>query len=127
MKTSWLILSGLMACALLSAQNQNAVVMTVGSEQVTLEEFNAIFRKNNQEKKTSKAELDEYLDLFRIFKLKVFEAKQLGMDTSAAFNRELNAYVKQLAQPFLRDTSVENNMVRTTYQRMLKDRKIRQI
>jgi len=127
MKISWLILSGLMACAHLSAQNQNAVVMTVGSESVTLEEFNAIFRKNNQEKKVSKAELDEYLDLFRVFKLKVYEAKQLGMDTSAAFNRELNAYVKQLAQPFLRDTSVENSMVRVTYQRMLKDRKVRQI
>jgi peptidyl-prolyl cis-trans isomerase SurA len=127
MKISWLILSGLLACAHLSAQNQNAVVMTVGSESVTLEEFNAIFRKNNQNKKVSKAELDEYLELFRVFKLKVYEAKQLGMDTSAAFNRELNAYVKQLAQPFLRDTAVENNMVRTTYQRMLKDRKVRQI
>jgi len=127
MKTSWLILSGLLACAHLSAQNQNAVVMTVGSESVTLEEFNAIFRKNNQDKKVTKAELDEYVELFRIFKLKVYEAKQLGMDTSAAFNRELNAYVKQLAQPFLRDTSVENNMVRSTYQRMLRDRKVRQI
>lgn len=127
MKTSWLILSGLLACAHVSAQNQDAVVMTVGTESVSLEEFNAIFRKNNQEKRVSKEELDEYLELFRVFKLKVYEAKQLGMDTSAAFNRELNAYVKQLAQPFLRDSSVENNMVRTTYQRMLKDRKVRQI
>jgi len=127
MKTSWLILSGLLACSHLTAQNQNDVVMTVGSESVTLEEFNAIFRKNKQNQKITKAELDEYVELFRVFKLKVYEAKQLGMDTSAAFNRELNAYVKQLAQPFLRDTSVENNMVRLTYQHMLQDRKVRQI
>lgn len=127
MKTSWLILSGLMLCGLQTAQSQSPVVMTVGSERVTLEEFNAIFRKNNQDKKVSKAELDEYMELFQVFKLKVYEAKQLGLDTSAAFNRELNAYVKQLAQPFLRDTSVENALVRTSYQRMLKDRKISQI
>ena len=111
----------------LNAQSNDPIVMSVGSEKVSLSEFEAIFKKNNQEKSISKQELDEYMDLFRVFKLKVYDAKQQGLDTSAAFKRELQAYVKQLAKPFLRDAAAERSLVMGTWERMQNDRKIRQI
>lgn len=113
----------------LSAASQNAdkVVMKVGNEDVMLSEFEYIFKKNNTSKKITKEALDEYLDLFIIFKLKVKEAKELKMDTARSFISELNGYLKQLAVPYLKDREAENNLVKETYERLQKDLKIRHI
>jgi peptidyl-prolyl cis-trans isomerase SurA len=113
----------------LSAATQTAdkVVMKVGNEEVMLSEFEYIFKKNNTNKTITKEALDEYLELFTIFKLKVKEAKELKMDTAKSFISELNGYVKQLAVPYLKDREAENNMVKETYDRLQKDLKIRHI
>jgi len=105
----------------------SSVLMTVGNEQVTLSEFEAIFRKNNNNKTITRESLDEYIDLFTKFRLKVKEAKELKMDTSRAFVNELNGYVKQLAQPYLKDKDAEEKLLRETYDRMKTDLKIRHI
>lgn len=110
-----------------AAQTADKVVMKVGNEDVMLSEFEFIFKKNNTSKTITKEALDEYLDLFTIFKLKVKEAKELKMDTARSFISELNGYVKQLAVPYLKDREAENNMVKETYDRMQKDLKIRHI
>lgn len=105
----------------------DAILMTVGGEPVYLSEFEAIFRKNNQKSAVTREALDEYMELFTIFKLKVKEARDLGLDTSRAFQQELNAYVRQLSAPYLRDTAAENELLRSTYNRMLTDREIGQL
>ena len=79
------------------------VLIQLEEDQITLDEFKHIFNKNNDGVVIDKAYLDEYIELFINFKLKVKEAKNLGFDTVTTFISELEGYRKQLAKPYLRD------------------------
>ena len=59
---------------------ESPVLLTIGDEKVTLDEFERIYRKNNSETSMNRQTPEEYLDLFINFKLKVMEAEALGMD-----------------------------------------------
>ncbi|MBA3901998.1 MAG: peptidylprolyl isomerase, partial [Bacteroidetes bacterium] len=59
-----------------------------------------------------------YVELFVNFKLKVREAESLGLDTTDSFKNELAGYRKQLAQPYLTDTLVDDNLLKEAYERM---------
>ena len=68
-----------------------------------------------------KKSLDEYVDLFINFKLKVKEAEMLKLDTAKSFINELSGYRKQLAVPYLTDKDVNDFLLLESYNRMLKD------
>ena len=99
------------------AGNAQNVVMTLGDEQVTIQDFEAIFKKNNRDSVISAADLDEYMELFINFKLKVAEAKSRGMDTVAAFQSELAGYRRQLTRPYLTDGDLLDAIVEDAYER----------
>ena len=64
------------------SQNDNDIVLKVGSENITKKEFLNIYQKNNpnSDKSIDKRDLREYLELFINYKLKLKEARELGMD-----------------------------------------------
>lgn len=108
--------------AVYAQEKENPVVLEIGNKKVTLEEFEAIYKKNADENKTSTPEeLKDYLDLYIKFKLKVVEAEALGMDTLPAFVQELEGYRKQLAQPYLSDREVTEGLIKEAYERMKSD------
>ncbi|MBX7051571.1 MAG: peptidylprolyl isomerase [Flavobacteriales bacterium] len=98
------------------AQNKNAAVLTVDGEPTTLEEFENIFRKNNRDSVITKQSLDDYMELFINFKLKVKEAREMGLDTVTKFKNELDGYRAQLARPYLTDTDMLNGLVKEAYE-----------
>lgn len=104
----------------LSAQQE--VLMTIDGKPVTLAEFERIYHKNSsiQNPADSKG-VNDYLDLFINFKLKVIEAENQGLDTLESFRTELNGYREQLAKSYLKDTTYEEKMIQEAYQRMLTD------
>jgi peptidyl-prolyl cis-trans isomerase SurA len=94
------------------------VVMEIDGNPVTKSEFLQIYLKNNPNPQFDKASLDEYVEMFTKFKLKVAEAEKLGYDTIPKLKKELDGYRKQLALPYLID-SVENQaMVTQAYDRI---------
>jgi len=97
------------------------VLLTIGDEQVTLEEFERIYRKNNNATSLNRQTPEEYLELFINFKLKVKEAEALGMDTTASFINELEGYRAQLAKPYLSDNETREEMMREAYERSRED------
>ncbi|MEX1187837.1 MAG: hypothetical protein WED33_01165, partial [Bacteroidia bacterium] len=100
----------------------NAFLLSVGGDPVSKEEFEAIYRKNNtKETDTSKEALEEYLQLFINFKLKVKAAKDAGKDTVNSFVNELKGYRRQLAQPYLTDKQVNEQLIEEAYNRMKTD------
>ena len=104
----------------LNAQSDPSV-MEVNGQKVSKSEFLQIYLKNNNDPKFDKASIDEYMELFTKFKLKVAEAERLGYDTIPRLKKELEGYRKQLALPYLID-SVENKaMVRESYDRLKKE------
>lgn len=105
--------------AIVAQPNKEAILMTVGDSKVTVAEFENVYKKNSgKESATEKKSLDNYIELFTNFKLKVKEAEEMKLDTSAAFKNELSGYRKQLAQPYLTDKDVNEKLLKEVYERM---------
>ncbi len=104
------------------AQNKESdqVIMTIDGEKVYLSEFEKVYLKTNKNRKEKKS-IDEYLDLFINYKLKVKEAKEIGMDTAKAFLHELDGYRRQLAAPYLANEEVIEKLVEEAYARLQYD------
>lgn len=102
------------------AQKGGPAIFSVAGDTVWGAEFERVFSKNDKtpDLKPSLSELEEYLDLYVRFKLKVKEAYMLGMDTNQVFIKELAGYRKQLAQPYLTDKTVTDNLVQEAFERM---------
>jgi len=96
-------------------------VLTVSDKEISLEEFKSVFYKNNHDTEITAEYLDEYMDLFVNFKLKVREAEELGLDTNTSFISELEGYRKQLAKPYLKNNDFDSQMLIESYNRMQQD------
>lgn len=100
----------------------NSTLLSVGGDNVTRGEFMTIYKKNNSNPTAiDKKSVTDYLDLFINFKLKVKEAKDLGLDTAKTFVSELRGYRKQLATPYLTDKEVNDKLLTEAYERSKKD------
>lgn len=130
-----LVLSGLAGCsssksttspAPAAAVNNGPVIETLGTVPVYTNDFLYVYRKNNPAPGATTTEGDarqattipEYLDLYTNFRLKVLDAEQRGLDTTSGFRRELDGYRQQLAQPYLTEKSVTDQLVKEAYDRM---------
>ncbi len=122
MKKILLIALCIVNCALcVDLKAQDEILMTINGEPITKTEFEYIYNKNNSDNAIDKKTLDEYIELFVNFKLKVAEAKSQGLDTMPAFKRELNGYRKQLAKPYLTDTELEDALFQEAYSHFSQD------
>ncbi|MEG1904437.1 MAG: peptidylprolyl isomerase, partial [Bacteroidales bacterium] len=97
---------------------EDPVLMKINGQDIRKSEFEYIYYKNSQQQMAEQKNLDEYLDLFVNFKLKVAEAEARGIDTTQAFVSELAGYRKQLAQPYLVDKSVDESLAQEAYDRL---------
>jgi peptidyl-prolyl cis-trans isomerase SurA len=104
---------------LVTAQ-KDKVLIRIDETEITREEFERIYRKNNQNllDQSDIKSPKEYLDLYIDFKLKVVEAMNLKMDTISTFREELEGYRKELAAPYLTDMQYDEKLVEELYQRM---------
>ena len=103
------------------AQSTNPVLMTINNKPVLKSEFEYIYNKNNSNNSLDKKTLDEYVDLFVNFKLKVEEAKSQGIDTTKSFITELAGYRSQLTKPYLTDSRVDDALLHEAYDRSKED------
>ena len=71
------------------AAQKEPVVMEINGKPVTKSEFLQIYLKNNNDPKYDKQTLDDYVEMFKKFKLKVAEAEALGYDTIPKLKKEL--------------------------------------
>ena len=107
---------------LVQAQNKDKVLFTVNGEDVFLSEFQYIYEKNNSKNADySKESVEEYLELYKKFKLKVHKAREEGLDTVRTLKEELSGYRKQLAQSYLKDREINNRLIEEVVERMKED------
>ncbi|MCX6278293.1 MAG: peptidylprolyl isomerase [Bacteroidetes bacterium] len=98
--------------------NNDETLLTIAGKPVNVSEFLNIYQKNNVKgEPIDKKSLDEYLELFINFKLKVKEAEELGLDTVTTFKNELNGYRDQLAKPYFTDEATLNRLIAEAYGR----------
>ncbi len=96
------------------------VVVTLGEKRAfTSDEFFDSFTKNQLSADSAqRTDIRTYLDLYTNLKLKVLAAEQQGRDTTEAFREEMATYRKQLAQTYLTDKPLVEQLTTEAYQRM---------
>lgn len=99
------------------ATSNGDILLTIDSTQVTADEFMRIYNKNSSITLAEKKSVDDYLDLFINYKLKVVEALDLGYDTVASFIKEMDGYADQLAKPYLDNANILDSFVEESYNR----------
>lgn len=108
----------LLSCFAIQAQNKT-VLFTVDDEPVYTSEFKRVYSKNlDLVKDDSQKDIDNYLDLFVKYKLKIAEAKALGLDQKPSYLREFENYKNQLAKNYLNDNKVTDQLVEEAYNRL---------
>jgi len=96
------LLASLFMCAAANAQTvDDPVIMTVNGEPVLRSEFEYSYNKNNSEGVIDKKSIDEYVDLFINYKLKVCAALDAKMDTMKSFINEFHQYRDQQLRPLM--------------------------
>ena len=111
----------------LKAQStQDPVIMEVGGQSIRQSEFMHEFNTNvvpqlnkrpNITYAEKRAALDEYVELYALFRAKLLDAHEQGFDTAAALTKELSRYRKELAAPYLIDSTVLHNLLNEAYER----------
>lgn len=91
------------------------ILFTVDGNGTTVDEFLYTFQKNQQA--FTREDVEEYLELYVNFKLKVREARSLGMDTLPTYKSELESFKRQLVQPYLTEKGVTEALVEEAFQR----------
>ena len=116
------IVAFLFSSAIAQAQSKaDAVFIDFGDEKVTRSELKRVYQKNNSGEIITKSTVDEYLELYINFKLKVKAAESKGMDKDKEFIKELGGYRKQLAQPYLTADGIIEELKKEAYERLQYD------
>ncbi len=119
------IIIALVVCFILptSAQKtKDRVLLTIDNENVHVSEFLQVYNKNKDVvAEENKKNLDEYLELFINYKLKLKEAYDLKLDTVSSYVKEYAKYKEQLTEPFMKDRSVTDELVREAYDRKVEE------
>ena len=100
MKKIVFIFALLLNAVVLMAQT-DPVIMTINGIPVLRSEFEYSYNKNNTDGVIDKKTVDEYVDLFVNYKLKVAAALDAKLDTMTSFKREFAMYRDQQVLPTL--------------------------
>lgn len=94
-------------------------LLTIGDVKIDKDEFLTIYKKNNFKDSTmTKESLDEYLELYINFRLKVLAAEEAGLHETDKFKEEFEKYKNQLSQKYLIDKEVTEKLILEGYERL---------
>lgn len=108
MKIKSLVTIFVLCASNLMAQTNDPVIMKIAGKPVTRSEFEYSYNKNNSEGVIDKKTVEEYVELFVNYKLKVQAALDERMDTLSSYKQEFRQYRDQQIRPFIiNDADVE--------------------
>lgn len=98
------------------------VLFTIDGKPYYTDEFVRVYNKNlDLVKDDSQKDINNYLDLFVGYKLKINKANKLGLNEGKQYKDELNSYRTQLSKNYVTDTKVTKELVEEAYNRSLKE------
>jgi peptidyl-prolyl cis-trans isomerase SurA len=105
------------------AQNSTKeVLFTIDNKPYYTDEFARVYKKNlDLVKDESQKDLNQYLELFVGYKLKINKAYKLGLQDGTAYQNELKSYRSQLSKNYTSDSKVTKELVDEGYKRFLKE------
>lgn len=103
-------------------KNTKEVLFTVDNTPYYTDEFSRVYNKNlDLVKDESQKDLNQYLELFVGYKLKINKANKLGLQNGENYKNELKTYRTQLSKNYLSDSKVTKELVEEGYNRYLKE------
>lgn len=111
-------LCAMTVAAALAKGSADPVLMTVNGKDVPLSEFEYLYHKNNSQQLQPQS-IDEYVDMFVTYKLKVADAEAAGIDTTAKFIDEFKGYRRDLSTPYLNDKAFADSIAHASYNHTL--------
>lgn len=107
MKRKLMVAALIACCTMVWAQN-DPTIMKINGQPISRSEFEYSYNKNNSEGVIDKKSVEEYVDLFVNYKLKVAAAFEAGLDTMQTFKKEFLSYRDQQIRPtFITNADVE--------------------
>jgi peptidyl-prolyl cis-trans isomerase SurA len=105
-----------------SQKTQKEVLFTIDNKPYYTDEFARVYKKNlDLVKDETQKDLDQYLELFIGYKLKINKAYKLGLQNGQQYQNELKSYRTQLSKNYVTDSKVTNELVQEGYNRSLKE------
>lgn len=116
MKKIWLI-SIFLCCTLpLLAQSVDPILFRINNKPVTRAEFEYSYNKNSGiDGAVEQKSIDEYIDMFINYKLKVAAAEDAKMDTLSSFKKEFATYRDMQLTPYLVDSLFIDSIAYSLY------------
>ncbi len=99
MKTRIIMAAMLLVATAATAQSDDPVIMKINGEAVPRSEFEYSYNKNNTDGVIDKKTVEEYVDLFVNYKLKVQAAMKARLDTIQSLKKEYEQYRDQQIRP----------------------------
>lgn len=94
------------------------VLMRINGEQVTKSDFEYAYKKANSSISAENQTIDQFLQSFIDFKLKVEQAKSLQLDKDKTFEKEYSTYLEQIQKPYITDSISAQTVARKIYDRL---------
>lgn len=107
--------AALMAATAAFAQTDDPVIMKINGNDIRRSEFEYSYNKNNAEGVIDKKDVQDYLQLYIDYKLKVEAAKDAGIDTLSSIRTELQGYREQMVYPTLENPVFVEGQAYQTY------------
>lgn len=108
--------------SIINAQIKDMVLLTIDENPVYTSEFIRVYQKNKDIIiDSNQKNIDDYLEMFIDFKLKLQQAYDLELDTTSTFKKEIAKYREQLVLPYLVDNEVSEKLVKEAYFRFVEE------
>ncbi|MGB3773822.1 MAG: peptidylprolyl isomerase, partial [Leeuwenhoekiella sp.] len=106
----------------LAQSEKNEVLMTIDGDPVDASEFKRVYSKNlDLVEENDQEDIDDYLELFKSYKLKLAAAEEMNLPERSDLKNELEGYKDQLAENLMMDSPVTEELVTEAYDHMVNE------
>lgn len=109
-------------CLAFAQTEKKEVLFTVNDKPYYTDEFSRVYKKNlDLVKDESQKDLNQYLELYIGYKLKINKANKLGLQYNSKYINELKSYRTQLSKNYTSDVKVTKALIEEGYNRYQKE------
>jgi peptidyl-prolyl cis-trans isomerase SurA len=112
---------GLFTTVVISMNAHAQTLIIYGTNTVSKDEFLRAYNKNKSLENNKEKAINDYVELFTNFKLKVKAAQELRVDTSEQIKNDVENFRRQIIENYLTDEKTFNTLMTQAFQRSQED------
>ncbi|AZQ45250.1 peptidyl-prolyl cis-trans isomerase [Nonlabens ponticola] len=101
---------------------EDQTLLTIDGNKYDAGTFMRVYLKNlDIVQDESQKDLDNYMDLYINYRLKLLQAQEMGLDNDEEYKEELASYRSTLAEGYLTDNEVTDELIKEAYERTINE------